>query len=58
LNIVGLYVRRSRLVELGLRWLLLLLMRHAHGCCRLRAAPRVIKRKIPKWHVERRHHAD
>jgi len=25
---------------------------------RLRAAPRVIKRKMPKWHVKRRHHAD
>ena len=25
---------------------------------RLRAAPRVIKRKMPKWHVKRRHHTD
>ena len=25
---------------------------------RLRAAPRVIKRKMPKWHVKRRQHAD
>ncbi|MDQ3423034.1 MAG: hypothetical protein M3510_06530, partial [Actinomycetota bacterium] len=25
---------------------------------RLRAAPRVIKRKMPKWHVKRAHHAD
>jgi len=24
---------------------------------RLRAAPRVIKRKMPKWHVKRAHHA-
>jgi len=25
---------------------------------RKRAAPRVIKRKIPKWHVKRAHHGD
>jgi hypothetical protein len=25
---------------------------------RPRAAPRVIKRKMPKWHVKRAHHAD
>ena len=25
---------------------------------RARAAPRVIKRKMPKWHVKRAHHAD
>ena len=24
---------------------------------RARAAPRVIKRKMPKWHVKRSHHA-
>jgi len=34
------------------------LLRRLNPARRLRAAPRVIKRKMPRWHVKRAHHAD
>jgi hypothetical protein len=41
-------------------WLTFLrrLIRRLNPARRLRAAPRVIKRKMPKWHVKRAHHVD
>jgi len=33
------------------------LIAHLNQARRRRAAPRVIKRKMPKWHVKRAHHA-
>ena len=41
-------------------WLAFLrrLLRRLNPARRHRAAPRVIKRKMPKWHVKRAHHAD